>query len=115
MNHARRRACAARKIGNQSESVVSAALDFLKRLGLIASFRREDRPGVDFFVTFKDSRTVPLQVKSSDAKAAQHYALYPEIAVVTVRHNCANLPPREFDRLARRAQNDIARIFCLTR
>lgn len=115
MHSSRKHECASRLIGKQSELVVRRALEFLKKLGLIASFMQKDQPGIDFFITFKDSRTVPLQVKSSRTKAAEHANNHPDVAVIIVRHNFTQIPPRDFERLARDARNNIARVLHLSR
>lgn len=72
-------------IGVQSETVVRVALEEMKAQERIQSFRQQDLPGIDFFVTLTTGTILPLQVKSSIRHGRKHRQRYPDIPVIVTQ------------------------------
>ena len=98
-------------VGRQSELVVELALQWLKKDRMIFDFRYVDLPGRDFLIIFLDLTHEFIEVKTSKSHAAIHRRKYKDISVVIVQHSSVNLDWKKKSKLARKAKQDIIKIF----
>lgn len=74
--------------GRESEKNVAAALNSLRRDGIVHSYLQAkpndelDRSHIDFLITTSSGKHIPLQVKSSPQKVQAHAQKHPQIPVV---------------------------------
>jgi len=106
--NSRRRESAGQRVGNESERVVESALALLKEKKRIIDYRKQDQPGIDFFIIRLDRKEVPIQVKSSIKHAEEHRRKYAGILVIIVEHGYTSIPDEEFTGLERKVLSDIA-------
>ena len=93
--------------GRSSELAVLLSLQHMRRNGIIFGFVKRDQPGVDFEITLKDQRCMPLQVKSSYSGMQKHARRFPRIPCVVVAQKYLNSNRRNTDNLLEKISQEI--------